>query len=115
MGHSLVKVFDLEGNFLRSFGGIVSQGMGSWKWQGKFVKLQSLAVDSYGRLHAADCFMNSVQILDSQTGAYIDSYGMFGQEPGQLNLPLDIAIDGYGNVIVTNNGNKRVEIIYTVP
>ena len=113
--HYLVQVFDLEGNFLWSFGAEVSEGMMGWYWKGKFARLQSLAVDGLGRIHAADCYLNKVQILDIQSGAYIDSYGLFGTEPNQLNLPLDIAINDLGQVAVTNYGNKRVEIIYTVP
>lgn len=112
-GHLAVKVFDLEGNFLRSFGGeVLAEGWWTvtWKWQGKFVKVQSLAIDSLGRLHASDCFMNKVQILNGQTGAYIGYYGA----PGELNLPLDIAINELGEVAVANHRKKRVEIIYTV-
>ncbi len=116
--HHLVQVFDLNGGFQRSFGGMPEPGgmMGwTWEWEGKFVKIQSLAIDALGRLHALDCYMNNIQILDPVTGDYIDSYGIFGTEPGELKLPLDIAIDAYGNVIVANTDNGRIEIIYTVP
>lgn len=114
-GHSLIKVFDLEGNYLRSFGGTPSQGMMGYKWQGKFAMLQSLELDSHGRIHAVDTSMSVVQILDSVTGGYIASYGSFGTGPGQLNLPLDVVIDGYGQVVAANANNKRVEIIYLAP
>ncbi len=117
-GHSLIQVFDLEGNFLRSFGGIAEMGgmMGTTlKWKGKFVSIKSLAIDSMGNVHALDCLLNKVQILDPVTGAYIDHYGEYGTEPRQLNLPMDIIIDGYGQVIVAEARNKRVEIIYTIP
>lgn len=111
-GHAKVQVFDLQGNFLRAFGGRVPSF--SSDWEGKFVRLQSLAIDKTGRLHAADCFMNNVQILDADTGDYINSYGEFGTEVGKLNLPLDISITEIGHVVVTNTGNKRVETIYVV-
>jgi len=112
--HARIKVFDLLGNFLRAYGGRVTRGMSSPNWHGKFARIQSLAMDARGRLHAVDCYMNNVQILDADTGGYIDSYGEFGAAEGQLNLPLDILIVG-GKVIITNAGNKRVEVIYTVP
>jgi DNA-binding beta-propeller fold protein YncE len=111
----LVNVYDLQGNLLRFYGGQVRQGMMGWKWQGLFANIQSLAVDRYGRLHVADCYMNKVQILNADTGSYIGYYGEAGGAPGQLNLPLDIAINSLDQVAVTNFGNKRVEIIYTVP
>jgi len=111
--HSRIQVFDLLGNFLRAYGDRLRRGTTGSNWQGKFARIQSLAVDARGRLHAVDCYMNNVQILDADTGGYIDSYGEFGASEGQLNLPLDILIVD-GKVIITNAGNKRVEVIYTV-
>ncbi|MHC4465690.1 MAG: NHL repeat-containing protein [Planctomycetota bacterium] len=113
--HYKVRVFDPNGALLRSYGSMVSSGMSGLKWKGRFVQLQSLAVDDQGRLHAADCYMNRIQILNADTGSYIFDYGEFGKGPGLLNLPLDIAIDDTNDVIVTNYGNKRVEIIYSIP
>ena len=48
-------------------------------------------------------------------GAFIDYYGEEGIDPGQLKLPQDIAINSNGDVAVANNGNNRVEVIYTIP
>jgi DNA-binding beta-propeller fold protein YncE len=114
-GNFLVQVFDLNGTFLRSFGGKVTEGMMGYKWKGKFVTLQSLAMDTQGRLHASDCYANKVQILDRNTGSYIDSYGAYGSDPCELNLPLGLAINDANEVIVANTENKRVEVIYTIP
>ena len=109
-----IQVFDLQGNFLRTYGSKASPGTADRNWQGKFARIQSLAVDALGRIHAVDTFLNKVQILDADTGDYIDSYGDFGVAEGQLNLPLDIIISG-DRVIVTNAENKRVEVIYIIP
>lgn len=117
-GHSLIQVFDLEGNFLRSFGGMVIEHgfFNKWyEWEGFFVSIQSLAFDDMGQLHALDGYMDKVQILDPGTGEYISSYGENGTGVGQLNLPTDILIDDFGQVIVAEARNKRVEIIYTIP
>ncbi|MBI5117516.1 thrombospondin type 3 repeat-containing protein [Candidatus Poribacteria bacterium] len=112
-GHSRVQVFDLNGNFLRTFGSAVEAF--SSDWQGKFVKVQSLAFDSQGRLHAADCGLNKIQILDPMTGAYMDYYGEFGFSYGQLNVPLDIFITVEDQTIVANSGNHRLEIMQPAP
>lgn len=103
-----IHVFDLQGNSLRTIGRKVST-FGSF-WEGRFVKLQSLAIDTSGLIHVADCYLNKIQILNPDTGDYINSYGTFGTELGKLNLPLDIEIKYSGQTAVTNNGNKRVEI-----
>jgi hypothetical protein len=113
--HYQVKVFDLQGNLKREFGSYAYKSMmGGLKWQGRYVCMQSLAMDHLGRLHILDSAMKKVQIINPLNGAYIDYYGDEGTAPGQLKLPQDIAIDSSGNVAVANNGNNRVEVIYTV-
>ena len=116
-GNYLVKVFDLDGYFLRSFGGEVRSGMmgTNWKWKGKFVKAQSVIIDALGRVHVSDSYMNKVQILDAVSGAYLSSYGVAGIGPGKIEAPLDIAVNSLGQVAVANYGNARIEIIFTMP
>jgi DNA-binding beta-propeller fold protein YncE len=106
-----VKVFDLDGNLLRSLGSEATQGMIGYRWQGRFVRLQSLAVDAAGRLHALDSQMSVIQILDALDGAYLDSYGTRGTAEGELNLPLDIALNDYGELAVANTRNHRIELL----
>ena len=107
MGHSLVQVFDLQGNFLRSFGRKVST-FGSF-WHGRFVKLQSLAIDSQGRVHVLDCYLNKVQILDAQDGTYLGSYPS-GEEPDHTKLFLDVVLKDPNTAVLTDSENKRLEI-----
>ncbi|MCL7489248.1 MAG: hypothetical protein M8357_13865 [Desulfobulbaceae bacterium] len=120
---SRIQVFDLAGNYLRSFGGPVEESSGgmmswfgggsTWVWEGRFVGIQSLAFDQHGRLHALDSFQDNVQILDPVTGAYIDHYNAFLEDTG-AHLQLDIDISPEGRVIMTNVATRRVEQIYTV-
>lgn len=114
----LVKVFDLQGHLLRSFGGFVEkQGWfnPTYLWHGKFVSLQSLAVAPDGNVHALDAYMNNAQILDKTTGEFISFYGGKGTEPGQMMLPLDVTVSPTGVVVVANADNRRVEIMNQVP
>ncbi|MHC4130129.1 MAG: hypothetical protein ACYSUA_18605, partial [Planctomycetota bacterium] len=99
---------------LRSFGGEPSRGFKNYSWQGKFVRLQSLAFDGQGRLHAVDSHTSIVQMLDPADGGYLGTYGTKGTDPGELNLPLDIDINAAGQAAVANRENKRVELL-TVP
>lgn len=108
---SLVKVFDLQGNLLRSFGGEATQGFMNYNWQGKFAHIQSLGVDSTGRLHVLDSHMAIIQIVSAADGSYIDFYGAKGSAPGELDLPLDIDINQYGETAVANTRNVRVELL----
>ena len=123
-GHHQVVVFDLQGNLLRSFGSLAYKSMmGSLRWQGRFVNLQSIVMDDAGYLHALDSSMKKVQILDPNTppgvhteiADYIDSYGVEGGGPGQLGLPQDIIIRSDDRVYVSDIFNHRVELLYTIP
>jgi len=110
-GQGKIQVFDLQGNFLRAFGGLPTSGMMGYKVKGKFAMLQSLKMDAYGRLHVLDSQFSNIQILNPDTGAYITVYGTRGTDPGQLRLPLDMVINGSAQVVVANYGNERLETL----
>lgn len=125
-----VRVFDLQGNELRLFGGSPTRGFGfrgsdrgekrgglSWgdyDMEGRFVMLQAVALAPDGNLHVLDCYQNRIQVMNPATGAYISTYGGFGTDPGQMKLPLDLRVLPNGQVVVANAGNKRVEVIHTI-
>lgn len=116
--HYTIKVYDLQGTYVRSLGGMVKKGGMMIKvlyWKGLFATIQELAFDGYGRIHTLDSQMAKAQILDPLDGSYIDHYGEYGTDPGQMKLPLGFAIDDYGNVVLANFDNRRVELIYTIP
>jgi tripartite motif-containing protein 71 len=108
-GHGMVQVFALDGTYLRSFGAKLP--FGDPAWPGKFVQLQSLAVDAQGRVHALDSVQLQVQILDALSGQYIESYGSKGNAEGQLSVPLDITFTKNRQIMVTNFGNHRIDML----
>lgn len=113
---NFIQVFDLAGNLKRHYGVQVTKSMmGSLKWQGKFIRIQSMKIGPAGNLHVLDPTMGRIQIINPVTGAYISYYGALGTQPGQLRLPLDFVIDQNGAVFVANYGNKRLEIIHVLP
>ncbi len=107
--HTKIQVFNLSGTLQRTYGTKLVQG--ETDWHGKFIQIQSLAVDATGRLHVLDSSLSNVQILNANTGTYLDSYGSMGTAEGQLNLPLDIAITENNQVMVTNNKNHRIDML----
>jgi len=113
-GRSEVHVFDLAGNFLRAFGGQV--GGFSPEWHGLFVRLQSLAIDGTGALHAADSHACRVQIVDPVTGTFQGSYGDYGAGSGEFDLPLDVLITQSGQALVADAENGLVKLLsWVVP
>lgn len=98
-----VQVFDRAGSFLRCFGG--SGGMSFGK---KFGRIQGLAGDGAGRIYVSDAFQGWVQVFDRR-GALLGTIGRFGEGPGQLRTPMDVAIDPSNRLVVASTNNARVE------
>lgn len=108
-GHGMVQVFALDGTYLRSFGSRLQDG--ETDWAGKFVQLQSLAVDAQGRVHALDSVLFRIQVFDAVTGQFLEAYGSQGHGEGQLSAPLDIVHTAGNQIVVTNYGNHRIDVI----
>ena len=137
--NKLIKVFDLHGNFLRTLQppnvvvvpepdpnadywwgcGILSPSPGDICPLepfsiGSFNRLQALAVDSFGRLHSLDGFEARVSILNPLNGAFIDSYGAWGDGPDLLRVPMDVLVTDWDRGIVTDGDNNEIEL-FDVP
>jgi len=107
-----VQVFTVHGQWLRQLGERAEAF--SEQWEGCFAQLQALEIDDQGRLHALDAYMNVVQRLDAESGAFVDAYGSFGREPGGLNVPLDLVLVG-DRALVASAENHRVEVLHASP
>ncbi|MBI2966499.1 MAG: NHL repeat-containing protein, partial [Bacteroidetes bacterium] len=105
-----VWMFGLTGNLIGSFG---SHG----STNGKFYRIQGLDVDRCGNIYIPDPYLGRVSVFN-QNGAYITKFGTWGDDLGQLNIPLDIEINSNDSVWITsmNNGALDVyKISYTLP
>ncbi len=109
--HKSNRVFhqDASGNFIASFGGSGNQ-------PGKFNDAWGVAVDAGGNVYVADTFNHRVQKFDPN-GGFVAAWGRPGAtlDPGagtdtQFFGPRDIAIDAQGRLLVTDTGNKRVQV-----
>ena len=95
--NSQVKVFDLSGNFLNSFG---SNGVGA----GLISSLQGLTVDKNGRIYVVDAHKGWVQVFDS-AGTHLSFIGS-----GNLWTPIDVVIDAYNRLIVSSSSDGKLSI-----
>jgi NHL repeat len=84
VGNNKVMKYDLDGNFLGSFGGTGDQF-------GNFVRPRGVAVDDTGRIYVVDAGLNIVQLFDDQF-RLLTLFGWPGLETGSLNLPAGIAV-----------------------
>ena len=109
--HKGNRVFELDAsnNILRSFGGF---GGGV----GKFNDPWGLAVANDGSIFVADTFNHRIQKFD-RDGNFISTWGKPGMGDaagvGQDTVffgPRDIKIDSTGNFLVSDTGNKRIQV-----
>jgi DNA-binding beta-propeller fold protein YncE len=111
-----VQKFDMTGEFIMAWG---SFGNGD----GQFYFPRGIAVDQNdGSVYVVDMGNHRVQKFDTSTNVLPQLLAKWGgsaeaghassplaQEAGQLRSPWGIAVDGAGDVYVTDTGNHRVE------
>lgn len=97
-----VQKFDLDGNFLLSFGGWGDS-------RGRLGDPAGLATDRLGNVYVADSRNDRVQKFDIN-GNFVLEIGGFGSTPGRLNAPVDVAVDQQEKIYILDNGNHRVQI-----
>lgn len=68
-----------------------------------------IAVDGVGRVYVADTGNNRIEIFDS-SGAFLETFGTFGNGPGEFATPAHVAVDASGNIFVTDANNFRIQV-----
>ena len=96
--------FDLEGQFLGSFGR-PGQKLGELWFPYNVDRLSdgTLVVSEYGN--------NRVQRFDPRNGESLGVWGAAGRRPGQLAYPWALAVGEEDHVLVIDSGNNRVQVI----
>ncbi len=84
IGNNKVMKYDLDGNFLGSFGGVGDQ-------ISTFAKPKGIAVDDEGRIYVVDAGTNVIQMFDDQFRP-LTFFGWPGLETGSLNMPAGILV-----------------------
>ena len=100
---------DLDGRVLETIG---TPGEGAPRQSGQPFNLPTkVAIDSHtGALFITDGYGNARVHKYSPDGEYLLSWGTYGSDPGEFNLPHSIATDGEGRVFVADRENHRVQI-----
>ena len=69
-------------------------------------KVYALGTD--GRVYVCDAGNHRVQRYLSD-GSFDVAWGSFGSDPGQFNIPTDVAVDDAGHIYVLDKDNQRVQ------
>lgn len=96
-GGSKIAVYDAAGNYTTAY-------------PVKESKPVAVALnEALGRMYVVDRAKHRVIVLD-MAGRELFTFGGRGDRDGQMNMPLDAAVDGDGTVYVLDSGNFRVQI-----
>ena len=99
--NSVIRVFSIDGNLLRSFG---CDENGVKKLSGP----HGVCVAGQYMYVTGDGFHN-VSVFTTE-GAYVTSFGHRGSEEGCFSCPLGLCVDRDGFVYVADYGNGRVQV-----
>jgi len=97
-----LKVFDLEGKSIRTFGG---WGNGP----GQFNHPVDVFIDAKGDVYVTDSMNYRVQIFDKR-GKYLTSFGHHGDGTGDFGRPKGVAVDADGNIYIADALFDTVQI-----
>ncbi|MBI2863327.1 MAG: TIGR03663 family protein [Chloroflexi bacterium] len=107
-----VEKFDATGKFLAQVG---REGTGEGEFMPNTGGAWGIAVDAEGFVYVADTWNHRVQKFDSELrfvakwGENVDTKGVAPGNGGKFYGPRGIAVDGEGNLYVTDTGNHRVQ------
>lgn len=101
---SRIYVYDRQERFLFKFG---FKGGGT----GKLSRPRGLAVDeARGRIYVVDYMRHAAQAYSMQ-GQMLFEFGGKGWRDGWFQFPSDIGVDAFGNVLVADTFNNRVQVL----
>jgi sugar lactone lactonase YvrE len=73
-----------------------------------------IAVDQSGKVYVTDPEGYRVIVFENNAGFFMFTWGSYGSENGQFNLPIGIASDKEGRIWVSDSGNNRL-MRFTLP
>ena len=90
-------------NEVKLWGGNINSKYESFKYP------QDICGDSKGNYYIADSGGNEIVVFDAN-GKFVKKIGRKGAGPGDLNYPVAIDIDAKDNLVVSEEGNGRIQI-----
>lgn len=102
-----IQKFSNNGGFLKKWGETGNE-------EGKFSNPFGIAVDNSGNVYVSDYDIpesgtfHRIQKFTSD-GEFLISFGEYGADPGQFNVPRGIDTDSNGNVYVADMWNYRIQ------
>lgn len=97
-----VIVFDLEGTYIRAWGGRGSE-------PSEFLSPGGITAGRDGFVYVSDLTGCRIQKFD-EDGNFVMQWGLKGSGGGEFFHPRDVAQDGQGCIYVNDYGNRRIQV-----
>jgi sugar lactone lactonase YvrE len=107
-----VQVF-APGSDLSEFLPVSSWSISGW-YGGSNENKPFVAVNPSGKVYVTDPEGYRVLVFESNAGNFISTWGNYGTDAGQFNIPIGIASDKEGRIWVSDSGNNRI-MRFTLP
>ena len=114
-----IYVTDRDNHYVKKFttaGKFVSK-LGTGKPGSKhdeFNQPRALTISSNNLLYIADGLNHRIQVFNGGTSKFQFSFGSLGSDPGQLNVPCAVALNGTEDqLFVSDNKNHRIQVFST--
>ena len=98
---------------LSEFQPIASWNVSGW-FGGSNENKPFIAVDQGGHVFITDPEGYRVIEFDGTKGGFVRTWGTYGTEAGQFNLPTGLEVDKLGHIWVSDSGNNRL-LRFTIP
>ncbi len=105
-----VRIYTPTGTLISTFG---SNG----NTDGKFYRVQGLAVGRCGEIYVTEPFQGYINVFAENT-TFATHFGNYGDSTSQLRVPLDIAINSADKIFVTAENNGWIDVFnleYVLP
>jgi DNA-binding beta-propeller fold protein YncE len=80
---------------------------------GMFRQVTDMAWDKAGNTYISDGYINSRIAKVDKNGNWLQSWGEPGNQPGEFNVPHNIALDAEDHIYVADRGNGRIQVFDT--
>ncbi|MHC1706618.1 MAG: T9SS type A sorting domain-containing protein [Bacteroidales bacterium] len=97
-----IYIYALDGTLINLLG---SYGNGN----AKFYRVQGVTAGRCGNIYICEPFQGSISVY-KENGFFLTKFGQFGQQPGELNLPMDIAFDSQEKIWISSMNNGSLEV-----
>lgn len=102
-----IQKFTADGRFLTAWGGLVDANRDPMSAPGRFWGPRSVAIGRDGLVYVTDTGNKRIQVFDAN-GTFVRTFGGAGSEPGKLNEPVGLAVDG-DTLLVADAWNGRIQ------